>query len=79
MTTGANSSGGRSAHDDPRALPVHEWPDADRSAWEKACRPRSRLKPGGAASYLALVSRDDFCRRYGAFLGFFAANRSAQA
>ena len=70
MRTGANSSGGGSAHDYPRALPVHEWPDADRSAWEDACRPRSRLKPGGAASYLAPVSRDDFCRRYGAFLGF---------
>ena len=25
---------------------------------------------GGAASYLAEVSRDDFARRYGAFLGF---------
>jgi len=70
VRTGANASGGRSAHGDPRALPVHEWPDADRRAWEDACRPRSRLKPGGAASYLAPVSREDFCRRYGAFLGF---------
>ena len=70
MRTAANSSPGRSAHDAPRALPVHEWPDADRSAWEDACRPGCRLKPGGAASYLAPVSRDDFFRRYGAFLGF---------
>ena len=29
-----------------------------------------RLQPGGVASYLAEVSRDDFARRYGAFLGF---------
>ena len=70
MRTAANSSGGRSAHDHPRALAVHEWPNADRSAWEDACRPGCRLKPGGAASYLAQVSRDDFGRRYGAFLGF---------
>jgi integrase len=54
----------------PRSLPVKEWPDADRRAWEDACRPGFRLKPGGAASYLAPVSRDDFARRYGAFLGF---------
>src|SRR5262249_17373332 len=38
--------------------------------WSDACRPGSRLKGGGAASYLAEVSRDDFARRYGAFLGF---------
>ena len=70
MRTAANSLPGKSAHDDPRGLPVHEWPNADRSAWEDACRPGCRLKPGGAASYLAPVSRDDFGRRYGAFLGF---------
>src|SRR5262249_24891937 len=54
----------------PRSLPVSEWPDPDRCAWEEACRPGSRLKPGGAATHLAPVSRDDFARRYGAFLGF---------
>ena len=70
MTTGANSSSPKSTHDRPRSLPVNEWPDADQRAWEDACRPGSRLKPGGAASYLAEVSRDDFARRYGAFLGF---------
>jgi integrase len=53
-----------------RSLPVSEWPHADQQAWEDACRPASRLKPGGAASYLAQESRDDFARRYGAFLGF---------
>ncbi len=54
----------------PRSLPVQEWPEADRRAWEDACRPGSRLKPGGAASCLAQVSREDFANRYGAFLGF---------
>ena len=74
MMTGSNSSAAKSAREHPRSLPVHEWPDADRRAWEDACRPGSRLKPGGAASYLAPVSRDDFARRYGAFLGFLQRN-----
>jgi site-specific recombinase XerD len=54
----------------PRSLPSSEWPDSDRRAWEEACRHGLRLKPGGAASYLATVSRDDYANRYGAFLGF---------
>jgi integrase len=66
---GSNSSAGKSARDHPRSLPLNEWPDADRRAWQDACRPGARLKPGGAASYLAEVSRDDFANRYGAFLG----------
>jgi integrase len=69
MTT-ANRSASNSARDYPRSLLVHEWPDADRRAWEDACRPGRRLTPGGAADYLAQVSREDFARRYGAFLGF---------
>src|SRR5947209_2015594 len=52
----------------PRALPLEEWPEADQSAWRDACRPGFRLKPGGAASLLGDISRDDFARRYGAFL-----------
>jgi integrase len=70
MMTRAASPPDGSGRPQPRSLPVHEWPDADRRAWEDACRPGSRLKPGGPASYLAQVSRDDFARRYGAFLGF---------
>jgi site-specific recombinase XerD len=54
----------------PRSLLLSEWPEADRAAWQDACRPSVRLKPGGSASYLAEVSREDFARRYGAFLGF---------
>jgi integrase len=72
--TGTNFSKGKSSHDYPRSLPVGEWPEADRHAWEEACRPGSRLKPGGVASHLALASRDDFARRYGAFLGFLQRN-----
>jgi integrase len=68
--TGTNFSNGKSGLKRPHSLPVSEWPDSDRRAWEEACRPGSRLKPGGAASHLAPVSRDDFARRYGAFLGF---------
>jgi integrase len=67
---GSNSSERKPAPDRPRSLAVQEWPDADRLAWEDACRPGARLKPGGAASCLAEVSQDDFARRYGAFLGF---------
>lgn len=53
-----------------RSLPIEEWPEADRGAWEVACRPGLRLRPGGPASGFAEASRDDFVRRYGAFLGF---------
>jgi integrase len=68
--TGTNVSNRKSALKRPCSLPVSEWPDADRGAWEEACRPGSRLRPGGIASRLAAVSREDFARRYGAFLGF---------
>jgi integrase len=66
----ASRSHSKAARKHPRSLSIQEWPDADRNAWEQACRPGSRLKPGGAASYLAPVSRHDFANRYGAFLGF---------
>src|SRR6516162_3462832 len=72
--TSTNFSGGGSALRRPRSLPVREWPDADRGAWEEACRAGSRLKSGGVASHLAKVSRDEFARRYGAFLGFLQRN-----
>jgi integrase len=74
MMAGTDAPVGKSARERPRSLLIHEWADADRRAWEDACRPGSRLKPGGAASYLAPVSRDDFARRYGAFLAFLQRN-----
>src|SRR6478736_1590785 len=54
----------------PRSLPVNEWPAAHRQVWEEICQPGLRLRRGGAASRYAEVSREDFARRYGAFLGF---------
>lgn len=54
----------------PRSLLIPEWPQADREAWEHACRPGSRFVAGGAASRLSVVSRTDYANRYGAFLGF---------
>jgi integrase len=53
-----------------RGLKVNEWPEAHRIAWEAACRPSSPLKKGGSASHLNSVSKEDFARRYGLFLGF---------
>ena len=53
-----------------RSLPIEQWPAADRLAWIAACRPAERLKPGGAASHLKPISRDDLARRYGYFTGF---------
>src|SRR5262249_62023131 len=74
MPAGPDHPAGQSARDRPRSLQTDEWPDADQRAWEDACRPGSRLKPGGPASYLAPVSRDSFARRYGAFLAFLERN-----
>jgi integrase len=68
--SGSHFSDAKSIHQYPRSLPVSEWPEADRRAWDEGCRPGSRLTPGGVASHLAEVSRNDFARRYGAFLGF---------
>jgi site-specific recombinase XerD len=73
---GTDNSPGNTARVHPRSLPIHEWPEGDRLAWQDACRPGSRFKPGGSASYLAQVSRDDFANRYGAFLGFLQRSDS---
>src|SRR5262249_32398712 len=74
MSSSPHSSDATSGRAYPRSLSVSEWPDADRRAWEEACRPSLRLKPGGVARHLAEVSRNDFARRYGAFLGFLRRN-----
>jgi integrase len=54
----------------PRSLPIQEWSKLDHLGWTVACQPGQRLRPGGAASYLALVSRADIANRYGLFLDF---------
>jgi integrase len=51
-----------------RSLPIELWPEADRKAWISACRPSQRLKRGGAASHMKVITRDDLARRYGYFL-----------
>jgi hypothetical protein len=53
-----------------RRLPFEQWPESDRRAWEAACKPAMRLKRGGGAGHLKLVTRDDHAERYGRFLGF---------
>jgi integrase len=53
-----------------RSLPLDLWPKADRSAWNAACRPATRLKRGGVAGHLKPVTRDDHAWHYGCFLGF---------
>jgi integrase len=53
-----------------RSLPPALWPEADRNAWNVACRPAARLKPGGAAGHLKPVTREDHARHYGCFLDF---------
>ena len=53
-----------------RSLPLDLWPEADRNAWNAACRPAARLKPGGAAGHLKPVTREDHARHYGCFLDF---------
>ena len=51
-----------------RSLPIELWPEADRTAWISACQPSQRLKRGGAASHMKVITRDDLARRYGYFL-----------
>lgn len=62
-----------------RTLKVHEWPAADRLAWEAACKPSHRLTKGGSASHLAAVSQEDVANRYGLFLGFLRINGSVDS
>jgi hypothetical protein len=50
MMTGAHLSRG-SACEYRISLPVHDWPDADRRAWEDACRPGSRPAAPQALSH----------------------------
>jgi site-specific recombinase XerD len=55
-----------------RSLPIEQWPLAERSAWEAACRPGVRLKGGGTASHLRPVTQDMLTRKNGLFLDFVA-------
>ncbi|QIG47577.1 site-specific integrase [Nordella sp. HKS 07] len=55
-----------------RSLKIAEWPNADREAWERACRPARKLGKGGTAAHLKPVSQKDLERRYGFFLDYIA-------
>ena len=54
--------------DQVRSLPVSSWPQADREAWEQACRPSMRLKRGGAACRMKPKTQATHVRGYGYFL-----------
>lgn len=51
-----------------RALPIEQWPEADRQGWENALRPSRRLSVGGAAAHLRPSSKAHLERTYGYFL-----------
>ena len=51
-----------------RALPLEQWPAADRLNWLVALRPAQRLSSGGAAAHLRPSSRANLERGYGYFL-----------
>jgi integrase len=51
---------------------LDSWPEADGQAWNAACQPAERLKPGGAAAHLRPVTRDDLAQRYSYFLDYLS-------
>lgn len=53
-----------------RALPLSDWPPADRDAWLAATASSGLLGDAGIASHLAPSTRDDLTRRYAYFLAF---------
>jgi integrase len=61
---------GRTYPRERQILPVREWPEALRRAWEGVCRPSIRLKKGGSGSHLDPESLRDYACRFGRYLGF---------
>ena len=62
-----------------KSLPIGDWPQPDREAWDAACRPAIRLRRGGSASHLAARTREDLQKRYGYFLTFLKESRRFDA
>jgi len=56
------------------ALPPNLWPQEERKAWNAACQPPTRLRPGGRAGHLRPVTREDHAQQYGYYLGFLNRN-----
>jgi integrase len=50
------------------ACPVEDWPTIDREAWELACVPARRLKPGGSAAHMKPSTQASIVRAYGYLL-----------
>ena len=48
-----NTSPGNFTSAPPRSLPIHEWPDTDRLAWEDACRRLHQAQQLGGAVLVA--------------------------
>lgn len=55
-----------------KALPLLDWPKADRESWQAAQENAGILDDGGAASHLNALTRRDLTRRYAYFLSFVA-------
>ena len=62
-----------------KALPLSDWPCADREAWQAAQAGGGILDEGGAASHLREISRQDLTRRYAYFLSFAAQQGALDA
>jgi len=66
-----------------RALPLKDWPEADRRIWRDALRPAQRLSAGGRAAHLRASSQAVLERNYAYYLRVAsdggALNRSAAA
>jgi len=59
-----------------KALPLSEWPRADRETWVAAQVTAGILDEGGAVSHLGAQTRADLTRRYSYFLSFLANQKS---
>jgi integrase/recombinase XerD len=55
-----------------KALPLSDWPKADRESWETAQQTTGVLDDGGPASHLGSPTRKDLTQRYAYFLSFLA-------
>ena len=53
-----------------RACPLEDWPTVDREAWERACVPAQRLRPGGGAAHMKTSTQNTLRRAYGYLLAF---------
>ncbi len=53
---------------DRRGMPVAEWPDADREAWEAALTPGDLLDEGGIRARYAPETNRKLAKNYGRWL-----------